>query len=97
MTERCPLCGSPNDCAMAAGAADATGCWCSTAQIAKELREHVPREYAGACICQSCVAQYRQQAGRPTRTGTGIPSSSNLHGKRDPSHHQDDLPRGRRE
>ncbi|TXI69893.1 MAG: hypothetical protein E6Q49_13305 [Limnohabitans sp.] len=54
----CPLCGSPNHCAMErpqAGSEQAP-CWCSREQFSAQLLQQVPEPLRGkACICQSCV------------------------------------------
>ena len=52
---RCPLCGGENQCAMARGAADASGCWCSKTPVPMALRMRVAAERGGACICRTCV------------------------------------------
>lgn len=62
---RCPLCGQPNACAMAAPApAAATGghaqqlpCWCTRITFSAELLRQVPAAARHkACICAACVA-----------------------------------------
>lgn len=48
----CPLCGRANGC---------TGdrsCWCMTVKVPKALREQVPPEKKGSCICRPCVEEY---------------------------------------
>jgi hypothetical protein len=53
---RCPLCGQPNGCAMAAspGAAPAQ-CWCASQRFDAELLARVAPASAGrACICSRC-------------------------------------------
>ncbi|MBX3464329.1 MAG: cysteine-rich CWC family protein [Planctomycetes bacterium] len=58
---RCPLCGGPNACAMAAGSS--TPCWCAAATIAPAALARVPEAARGrACLCRTCA--------------TGAPSSS---------------------
>ncbi|RMX06467.1 hypothetical protein D8I35_08030 [Corticibacter populi] len=57
---QCPLCGQPNQCAVAAGLAPAQ-CWCMQAHIApvalaraRQLR--APGAPARQCICPACGA-----------------------------------------
>jgi len=54
----CPLCGKPNDCAMAkdgCGSACAI-CWCSNLKINPEVLTRVPPEAVGrACVCAACA------------------------------------------
>lgn len=58
MSDRCPVCQGPNDCLMAAGEADATGCWCSLIRVPLSVRERVPVALRNvACICPKCVAE----------------------------------------
>ncbi|KQP49331.1 hypothetical protein ASF44_01615 [Pseudorhodoferax sp. Leaf274] len=55
---RCPLCGQPSACAMAAGAdgARAADCWCMQARIAPEVLARVPLAARGlACVCARCA------------------------------------------
>jgi hypothetical protein len=53
---RCPLCGSPNDCAMAADPG-AKHCWCVDVTIAPEALERLRPEARGvACVCARCAA-----------------------------------------
>jgi len=42
--DRCPLCGGPNECGLAAGRSE---CWCFEAKIAPEVLERVPEEGEG--------------------------------------------------
>ncbi len=50
--DRCPLCGGPNDCGMAAGKSE---CWCFEVKIAPEALERVPEEAKGrVCVCRKC-------------------------------------------
>jgi hypothetical protein len=49
----CPLCGEPNRCGAAAGAAS---CWCFTATIPDRVLAELPAEAVGvACVCARCV------------------------------------------
>ncbi len=72
----CPLCEGPNQCAMAHGATDASGCWCAKANVPIALGLCVPRERAGACICQRCVESPRadpvEVAGKPHPSGGAV-------------------------
>lgn len=53
---RCPLCGGPNECALAADAAS-PACWCFTADISPQALAAVPPEDRGrACVCPRCAA-----------------------------------------
>ncbi len=57
--DRCPLCGGPNECGLAAGKSE---CWCVEAKIGPEVLEKVPEEAKGkVCVCEKCV----QVADRP--------------------------------
>lgn len=54
---RCPLCGQPNQCAMAAGLAPES-CWCMTAPIAPGALDALHEAERGQrCICQACGAR----------------------------------------
>ena len=53
-TAACPLCGQPNQCAIAAGR-PAHSCWCMTAAIPAEALAAIPAAERGkACICPAC-------------------------------------------
>ncbi len=58
---RCPLCGSPNGCAMAAPRAAESAppaCWCMAADFPPALLARVPPAAPRkACICARCAAQ----------------------------------------
>jgi len=53
---RCPLCGQPNACALAATpGASAAECWCAALRFEDALLARVPAASAGrACICLRC-------------------------------------------
>lgn len=52
---RCPLCGDPNQCAVAAGRSAET-CWCMTATIDPDVVASIPEEAQGTvCICPRCA------------------------------------------
>ncbi len=54
---RCPLCGQPNECGIAAGEST---CWCFETAIPAEALEKVPPEARGAaCICKTCATGRR--------------------------------------
>lgn len=54
---RCPLCGQPNDCGIAAGKST---CWCFETRIPLEVLEKVPPELRGiACVCKACATGQR--------------------------------------
>jgi hypothetical protein len=51
---RCPLCGTANQCGMAAGSSE---CWCFGATVSKDALERLPAEARGkACLCARCAA-----------------------------------------
>ena len=57
---KCPLCGGPNQCALAADPA-ATECWCDGEKFPRELLAQIPAQAVRkACICQKCLARYRE-------------------------------------
>jgi cysteine-rich CWC protein len=57
---RCPLCGSPNACAMAADPS-AKHCWCVDATIGPEVLDRLaPEARRVACICARCAAAPRE-------------------------------------
>ena len=58
----CPLCGGPNDCAMARRGALDTPCWCSAITISADVLARVPAAQRNeSCICRQCA----QSALRP--------------------------------
>ncbi len=55
-TTHCPLCGKPNECAVAAGRA-AESCWCMTTTMSPSALAPIPVEAQGkVCICARCAA-----------------------------------------
>ncbi len=59
-TSKCPLCGAPNQCALAADPA-ATECWCDDKLFPRELLAKIPAEAdRRACICQDCLERFRR-------------------------------------
>jgi hypothetical protein len=60
----CPLCGRPNDCALARGEHDPP-CWCVRASFPPTLLARVPAALQGrACICARCVQEAAETAPR---------------------------------
>ncbi|HEV8548868.1 MAG TPA: cysteine-rich CWC family protein [Polyangiaceae bacterium] len=60
---RCPLCGEPNGCGMAAGT---SSCWCMTATIAPAALERLPEAARGElCVCAKCAALGRASVEQP--------------------------------
>ena len=58
-TSSCPLCGEPNQCALAADP-NATGCWCESVEIPDELLAQIPDEAVRkTCVCQKCLIKYQ--------------------------------------
>jgi hypothetical protein len=54
-TDRCPSCGSENECAVAAGE-PVTACWCYGARLPRLALEKIPKECRNrVCICQRCA------------------------------------------
>ena len=50
--DRCPICGGPNDCGMAAGKSE---CWCASVKISAGALEKVPEGAKGkVCVCRKC-------------------------------------------
>ena len=53
--ERCPLCGKPNQCSVAAGRSDEP-CWCFEAKIDPAALERLtPEQRDQACLCPACA------------------------------------------
>jgi len=64
-TTRCPLCGGPNGCAMAQGAAPET-CWCMRTAIPESVLSRLPEAERGLrCICARCAAADPHPASDP--------------------------------
>jgi cysteine-rich CWC protein len=56
---RCPLCGGPNDCGIAAGAST---CWCFTTEIPSDVRDRIPPDARDlACVCRACAERQTPQ------------------------------------
>ena len=57
-TSICPLCGEPNQCAMAADPV-AKECWCGDKVFPRELLSQIPEKAVRrACICSKCLEEY---------------------------------------
>ena len=57
-TAVCPLCGQPNNCAMAADPS-ATQCWCGDLKFPQELMDQVPENVIHqTCICRNCFDRF---------------------------------------
>jgi hypothetical protein len=57
---RCPLCGGPNDCGIAAGAST---CWCFSTDIPPDVRDRIPPEARDlACVCRACAERKTSQS-----------------------------------
>lgn len=57
-TARCPLCGEPNQCALAADP-EATECWCDFVVFPEELLAQIPdAAVRKTCVCQKCLEQF---------------------------------------
>jgi hypothetical protein len=54
----CPICGQPNECAIANGKPFTT-CWCLSKQIPLALLKKAGT--ADVCICESCVDAYHEE------------------------------------
>ncbi|MBW2424062.1 MAG: cysteine-rich CWC family protein [Deltaproteobacteria bacterium] len=57
----CPLCGEPNDCALASAAESADPsadppCWCVGREFPSELLDRLDAQARGRrCVCRSCL------------------------------------------
>ena len=52
--QQCPLCGQPNQCAVAQGL-PAEQCWCMTTQLSPAALARIPEEERRQrCICPAC-------------------------------------------
>lgn len=57
---RCPICGEPNQCAMAADPT-ARECWCGSETFPREIFNHLPNEAVRkACICRKCLERFQK-------------------------------------
>jgi hypothetical protein len=61
---RCPLCGTPNGCALVAGS-DTEACWCASVELSSEVLGRIPQAARDkACVCAACAK------GEASRGGT---------------------------
>jgi hypothetical protein len=61
-TAKCPLCGEPNQCALAADPT-ATECWCDTVVFPDDLLAQIPEDAVRkTCVCQECLSQFQESA-----------------------------------
>jgi len=59
-TAKCPLCGEPNQCALAADPS-ASECWCDSIDFPRELLDSIPDEAVRkTCVCQKCLIKYQE-------------------------------------
>lgn len=59
-TAQCPLCGNPNQCAVAADPS-ATECWCDLVVFPRELLAQIPGDAVRKnCVCQNCLEEYQE-------------------------------------
>jgi hypothetical protein len=59
-TSTCPLCGEPNQCALAADH-NATECWCESVDFPDGLLAQIPDEAVRkTCVCQKCLNKYQE-------------------------------------
>ncbi|RME45989.1 MAG: hypothetical protein D6791_09405 [Chloroflexi bacterium] len=60
----CPLCGSPNQCALAADP-HAGECWCESVVFPEELLARIPATaLRKSCVCQKCLEEFQKSKGR---------------------------------
>jgi hypothetical protein len=53
--ERCPLCGNPNHCRIAAGHAYKGDCWCNESRVPTHILHFVAEKFETACLCERCL------------------------------------------
>lgn len=59
-TAVCPLCGKPNQCAMAADP-NAAECWCEAVEFPRELLEQIPANAVRkTCVCRDCLDDFNR-------------------------------------
>jgi len=59
-SSRCPLCGQPNECGIAAGKST---CWCFTTKVPAEVLKKIsPAARGVACVCKACATGQRSPA-----------------------------------
>ena len=60
-TNRCPLCGGPNDCQLCTPNACKGPCWCARVEIPEALLARVPVDLRNStCICRDCVMRFHR-------------------------------------
>jgi len=65
---KCPLCGNPNQCAVAADP-NATECWCESVIFPSELLAQIPEDaIRKTCVCQKCLEQYLESIDAPNNS-----------------------------
>ncbi|MDD2916144.1 MAG: cysteine-rich CWC family protein [Gallionella sp.] len=53
----CPLCGKPNECALAQSGSAETPCWCHNVEIDPSAMARIPEAQRGeSCICRKCAS-----------------------------------------
>ncbi|MBC7699364.1 cysteine-rich CWC family protein [Aquabacterium sp.] len=73
----CPLCGGPNACAMAAGGAADSPCWCRSAVFSADVLAQLPEAQRGqVCICGRCASFAGTQVALPggSKDAQGFPT-----------------------
>jgi prepilin-type N-terminal cleavage/methylation domain-containing protein/prepilin-type processing-associated H-X9-DG protein len=75
----CPLCGGPNDCQLCLPSVRSAPCWCRQEEFPAGLLACVPEPLRNrACICRSCLTQFRQDQpvvqARPARAAHRAPA-----------------------
>ena len=70
--QRCPLCGSRNDCRIANGCADQGPCWCEAAIIPTTVQHHLAAMYPRACLCRECLNLVVAEAMRDASADVGL-------------------------
>ena len=57
---KCPLCGRPNYCAMAADP-NAKHCWCEEVIFSDELLDRIPKDSVRkTCVCKKCLDEFEE-------------------------------------
>lgn len=58
-TDRCPICGQGNRCAIQSGKT-LESCWCRNVSFPEEIFDRIPPEQRNkVCICNNCVDRYQ--------------------------------------
>lgn len=53
---RCPACGQPNACGIAAGKTRCEDCWCAQVRIDPAVLAALPPDAGAACLCRACAS-----------------------------------------